>query len=346
MSPAGSHTTAVSGTTRSETRGWPARVSPQRTGPIHPPRDKQAPPRAEDGTMAANSRTSAAQWAANRRNAQRSTGPRTEEGKQASSRNAMKHGAYARPHPVPRGILAEDPDDVQSFFDSVVTELAPRSAQEQALARRIANAELNLARIDRYESIGLAGTGRLKRLEEEEGLGVALSACRQAKEELLQAWEHLELGTEASAETLTHPLAWDQVASTLHYYGCLPRGAAPWPELDEDIADEEVQVRLRDHVLGVLVSPSEMDAAIERIKGLLEYQELDASRLEEQAEEVAVRSAIGPGGILDRGSVMRARYQRSLERDRKSYARLQRRPLPQESQAEAKSPGPGPTAGG
>ena len=125
--------------------------------------------------------------AANRRNAQRSTGSRTEEGKQASSRNAMRHGAYARPHPVPRGILAEDPDEVQGFFDAVVEELAPRDAQEQALARRIANAELNLARIDRYESVGLGGTGRLSRLKDEDDLGVELSACRQANEDLLQA---------------------------------------------------------------------------------------------------------------------------------------------------------------
>ena len=308
--------------------------------------DEQAPPRTEDGTMAAKSRTSAAQWAANRRNAQRSTGPRTEEGKQASSRNAMRHGAYARPHPVPRGILAEDPDEVQGFFDAVVEELAPRDAQEQALARRIANAELNLARIDRYESVGLGGTGRLSRLQDEEGLGVELSACRQAKEDLLQAWEHLELGTEASEGTLNHPLAWDKVAGTLHYYRCVPRGAPPWPALEADIGDEELQVQLRDHVLGVLLSASGTDAAIESIKGLLEYQELDASRLVEQAEEVAVRSAIGPGGIMDQCSALRARYQRSLQRDRESYARLQRRPLPHESQAEAKPAEPGPTAGG
>jgi hypothetical protein len=37
----------------------------------------------------------AAQLAANRANAQRSTGPRTPEGKAASSRNALTHGAYA-----------------------------------------------------------------------------------------------------------------------------------------------------------------------------------------------------------------------------------------------------------
>ena len=38
---------------------------------------------------------SAAQLQANRKNAKRSTGPRTEQGKRNSSRNAFKHGVLA-----------------------------------------------------------------------------------------------------------------------------------------------------------------------------------------------------------------------------------------------------------
>ena len=39
--------------------------------------------------------TSFKQFAANRANARRSTGPRTEEGKQQSRRNAVRHGLTA-----------------------------------------------------------------------------------------------------------------------------------------------------------------------------------------------------------------------------------------------------------
>jgi len=47
----------------------------------------------------------AAQIAANRANAQHSTGPRTPEGKTASSMNALKHGADAASVVIP----GEDP---------------------------------------------------------------------------------------------------------------------------------------------------------------------------------------------------------------------------------------------
>jgi hypothetical protein len=54
----------------------------------------------------------AAQIAANRANARRSTGPRTPEGKAASSRNALTHGAYA----ADDTILATAPDTYLADF--------------------------------------------------------------------------------------------------------------------------------------------------------------------------------------------------------------------------------------
>ena len=47
--------------------------------------------------------------AANRRNAQMSTGPRTEEGKSRSRRNAVKHGILSSALHITEGDGAEDP---------------------------------------------------------------------------------------------------------------------------------------------------------------------------------------------------------------------------------------------
>jgi hypothetical protein len=308
-----------------------------RVGASRDPNPAEArPPPAEDhgelGSVpteisegATGASTLTARWAANRRNARRSTGPRTEEGKQVSSRNAMKHGVYAGPHPVLRGVLAEDADEVQGFCDAVVDELGPRNAQEQTLARRIANTELNLARIDRYESVGLGAAGRISRLEEEAGLGDELSACLLATGDLLLARAHLELGTEASEETLGSPTDWVGVAVTLSCHHCVPPGGPSSPFVG-DVDEEEAQARFRDYVLGVEVPRCGMDAVLANITRRLEELDLEASMRTAQAEEVAIQCAIRPGGILDRGSTMRARHQRSLERDRETYARLQRRP--------------------
>ena len=54
-----------------------------------------------------------AQIQANRNNATRSTGPRSEAGKVTSTQNSLKHGGYATSSiAIPRGHFAEDPNEV------------------------------------------------------------------------------------------------------------------------------------------------------------------------------------------------------------------------------------------
>ena len=55
---------------------------------------------------------------ANKRNAKHSTGPRTPEGKQRSSQNALKHGLLSVQSVIP----GEDPAD----YDQLLTEFADR----------------------------------------------------------------------------------------------------------------------------------------------------------------------------------------------------------------------------
>jgi hypothetical protein len=82
---------------------------------------------------------SAAKLAANRANAQHSTGPRTEEGKARSSRNAVKHGLFSQAAAESAAGLSEAE---QAALDALVLDgrqrYQPRGAEEEACADRLA----------------------------------------------------------------------------------------------------------------------------------------------------------------------------------------------------------------
>ncbi|MDP9334603.1 MAG: hypothetical protein M3Q30_15045 [Actinomycetota bacterium] len=88
---------------------------------------------------------------ANRRNATSSTGPKTVEGKQRSSLNALRHGAYAQKSvAIPSGVLAEDQAAIDEYVDAIVESLDPRTALECRVAERFANLMLSAERLPRY----------------------------------------------------------------------------------------------------------------------------------------------------------------------------------------------------
>jgi len=74
-----------------------------------------------------------AQILANRRNAQKSTGPRTSEGKAIISQNAVRHGLSARQ----TVISSESQADFDLYRRQMLIELAPESPVQSMLAERI-----------------------------------------------------------------------------------------------------------------------------------------------------------------------------------------------------------------
>jgi hypothetical protein len=79
--------------------------------------------------------TSFKQIEANRRNAQKSTGPITDEGKQQSRRNAVRHGLTAE---TIIGAL-EDAEDYQAFEAAIIADYEAQSAVERELVLRLAS---------------------------------------------------------------------------------------------------------------------------------------------------------------------------------------------------------------
>ena len=79
--------------------------------------------------------TSFRQIEANRGNALRSTGPKTEAGKQRSRRNAVRHGLTAETVVV----ALEDIEDYQAFEAAIVANYDARTAVERELVLRLAS---------------------------------------------------------------------------------------------------------------------------------------------------------------------------------------------------------------
>ena len=79
--------------------------------------------------------TSERQIAANRRNAQRSTGPRSPEGREISSRNAQQHGVLSQRVTTD----VEENELYESMLNGLMDEYGPRSETEILLVERLAN---------------------------------------------------------------------------------------------------------------------------------------------------------------------------------------------------------------
>jgi hypothetical protein len=88
-----------------------------------------------------------AQIQANRRNCQKSTGPRTPQGKAIVSQNAVKHGLLARQ----AVISSENQADFDLHQKRILSELAPASPMESILAERIVILSWRLKRAARTQ---------------------------------------------------------------------------------------------------------------------------------------------------------------------------------------------------
>ena len=95
--------------------------------------------------------TSAKRRAANRRNARKSTGPQTAEGKAVVARNAVRHGLLAQ-HIVLAEDPNEDPADFNQLLDQLMDQYNPTRPLARLLVERLAAEFWRLRRAFRFET--------------------------------------------------------------------------------------------------------------------------------------------------------------------------------------------------
>ncbi|UCC30692.1 MAG: hypothetical protein JSU86_00140 [Phycisphaerales bacterium] len=217
------------------------------------------------------------QLKANRRNALKSTGPRTPEGKERSSRNALKHGLLAREVVIRDGDGAENPAEFDALYERFVDELQPVGVLEEALVERIAVSHWRLRRALRFE------VGAVRQLLDEadrpqwvlgldEPAGAVELKLREARAQLdydkrVESW-----AKEQNWETLSEREYWDAL-------GRAWSGLARQVDFaDEEYLGVEYRGKLLNHLRG-------LDASNDRLrKMLLEAQHEVVERQRERVE--------------------------------------------------------------
>jgi hypothetical protein len=177
--------------------------------------------------------TSPRQIEANRRNALKSTGPMTVDGKQRSRRKALRHGFTAETVIEP----LENPEEYRAFEDAIVAEYLPQTPGEQELVHRLASLFWRLRRATSIET----GLFRMQ--------GEILRAFQSSRQKHVRAQEREalpsalgEAGRACPQELLTHANGADVLAPV---GGAGPHSSARdialsylrWANLDNELID-------------------------------------------------------------------------------------------------------------
>jgi hypothetical protein len=115
--------------------------------------------------------TSFRQIEANRRNALRSTGPRSRSGKHRARANALRHGLTGETVIT----MLEDAEEYQAFEAKLISDYDPRTVLERELVVRLASLARRLRRATAVET----GLCRYRRRPRKTGPAIA---CRRRRE--------------------------------------------------------------------------------------------------------------------------------------------------------------------
>ncbi len=247
--------------------------------------------------------------AANQRNAQRSTGPRTVEGKRRSSMNALRHGLLAE-GVITHGDYKEDAIEYIEFLESLKRDLRPRGpAEEQEV--------VNIARL--YWRQGRAVLAEVGAIEQRT-LGMRMRAKRRQKARVKR---ELKLGPGAVRRLRQHAAGVKHIINVMRAVRAdLSAGTPPWrhlkwliTEYPRDFAPNKSQERvMEDGRNGIEWT----DAYEQRVRTALDKH---LSRLTRswfklaEREEQMIEADIKAAALLDDKQVLTlTRYETSIGR--------------------------------
>lgn len=137
---------------------------------------------------------------ANRRNARKSTGPRSAAGKAKVSRNAVKHGLSSSAVVLP----TEDESAYRLLCAALEAEWEPQTTTERFLVDQMAAAQWKLTRIDALETALLAGRAKPAARERSlEQFSRHQTRLRRAWHQAIKALMDLRKARQILAEKLT-----------------------------------------------------------------------------------------------------------------------------------------------
>jgi len=322
--------------------------------------DKANPAGSDSAQSEAPRPTSEKQKAANRRNSQRSTGPKSAEGKARTAANRLTHGLYATTNvAISRGRFAEDNGVIEAFLEQIVGSLPPRDVVEFHAAQQIAQAMLRAVRLDRFELAAIDGestvsAAELNRLGNPDLAELFLDVVDVIEEicplylpqdgssrseghrdpfaDYGTAGEGPYAGSEADLEAdsrlkaIAADLDWEVLGRYIvdHAFPTMTF-KYPWPEDRPPEDDDEWRRVFRSLVRSKFLNLDEARTWLRSQRARHYAQYLRSAGL---PESLAAHRILG--GSLEKSLLHRSRIDRSLDQALARYDKLQERALPQE----------------
>jgi hypothetical protein len=138
----------------------------------------------------ANTNLTPSQLESRRRNAQKSTGPRSDAGKRRVALNALKYGYYTGPHTLEQSMLlmGEDPHEFRAFRDSLIASRQPADAIERMLVEDVAMLAWKKRRLNRaQQGLQLRNLEMLELDRHRQALEVGRESADVSQEEVLKS---------------------------------------------------------------------------------------------------------------------------------------------------------------